>query len=335
MAFIAKKYHGEIVDLHHYGHIVVTDINGKILWQWGDPNRVTYSRSSAKPIQAIPLVESGAVDEFGITEKELAIMCASHNSEVFHMEAVLSILKKAGLSENYLQCGTHYPLAAHIEHKFRAEGIAPMPVHNNCSGKHAGMLLTAKIWNESLDDYYLPSHPLQARITKTIAEVCGYPPDQILIGCDGCGVPVHAMPMYKFAQGYARMSKPETLGFEREKAVRRITSAMTSHPEMIAGTGGFDTELMQAFGGRLFSKYGASAFFAMGLKGKGIGIAIKMEDGNGSIIPLAALETLVQIGEITPDEALSLPSFKSMLVRNHKKEVIGKTVADFVLEKMV
>ena len=334
MALIAKKYHGEIVDLHHYGHIAVTDVDGKILWRLDDPYRVTYSRSSAKPIQAIPLVESGAVDEYGITEKELAVMCASHNSEDFHTDAVLSVLKKAELDESYLQCGTHYPLSARMEHKFRAEGITPMPVHSNCSGKHSGMLLTAKIRNESLNDYYLPSHPLQVRITETIAEICEYPADQIVIGCDGCGVPVHAMPMYKFAQGYAKMSKPEVLGPEREKTVRRITSAMTNHPEMIGGTGAFDTELMQAFGSKLFSKYGASAFFAMGLKDRGIGIAMKMEDGNAGIIPIVILETLVQLGEITRDEALSLPSFKDMLVRNRKKEVIGKTVSDFVLEKM-
>jgi len=331
MALIAKKYHGEIVDLHHYGHIVVADVNGKILWQLGDPNRITYSRSSAKPMQAIPVVESGALDVYGITEKELAVMCASHNSEGFHAEAVLSILKKAGLDENYLQCGTHYPLAVHMENKFRAEGIVPKTVHSNCSGKHSGMLVTAKVLNESLDDYYLPSHPLQKRITDTIAEICEYPADKIVIGCDGCGVPVHAMPLYKFAQGYAKMSKPETLAGERENTVRRITSAMTDYPEMIAGTTSFDTELMQAFGDRLFSKNGASAFYAIGLKGKGLGIVMKMEDGNSNIIPLAVLETLVQIGEITADEALNLPNFKGLLNTNHKKELIGKTVTDFVL----
>ena len=333
MALIAKKYHGKIVDLHHYGHIIVADMDGKILWQLGDPNRVTYSRSSAKPMQAIPLVESGAVDEYGITEKELAVMCASHNAEDFHTEAVLSILGKAGLDESYLQCGTHYPLSAYMENKFKAEGIVPTPIHNNCSGKHSGMLITAKIRNESLNDYYLPSHPLQMRITETIAEMCEYPADQIVIGCDGCGVPVHAMPMYKFAQGYAKMSKPETLEPGREKTVRRITSAMTSYPEMVGGTGRFTTELMQMFGDRLFCKSGASAFFAIGLKGKGIGIVMKMEDGNSGIIPLAMLETLVQIGEITANEAQSLPSFKDMISKNHKKEVIGKTVSDFVLEK--
>ena len=149
MALIAKKYHGDIVDLHYYGHIAVVDAGGKILWKLGDPNRVVYSRSAAKPMQAIPLVESGAVDEYGITEKELAVMCASHNAEDFHTEAVLSILKKAGLNESYLQCGTHYPLAAYMENKFKAEGIAPTPIHNNCSGKHSSMLIAAKIQGES------------------------------------------------------------------------------------------------------------------------------------------------------------------------------------------
>lgn len=334
MALIAKKYHGEIVDLHHYGHIAVTDVDGNILWKLGDPNRVTYSRSSAKPMQAIPLVESGAIDEYGITEKELAVICASHSAEAFHTEAVLSILEKAGLDESYLQCGTHYPLAAYMEDKFKAEGIAPTPIHNNCSGKHSGMLSAAKMRNESLNDYCLPSHPLQVRITETIAEICEYPASRIVVGSDGCGVPVHAMPMYKFAQGYAKMSKPETLGPDREKTVRRITSAMTAYPEMVGGTNDFTTELMQAFGDRLFCKFGASAFFAIGLKSKGIGVAMKMEDGNPHIIPLAMLETLLQIGEITTDEALSLPSFKGMVSRNHKKEVIGKTVPSFVLEKM-
>ena len=334
MALIAKKYHGKIVDLHHYGHIAVADTEGNILWQLGDPHRVTYSRSAAKPMQAIPLVESGAVDAFGVTEKELALMCGSHCGEDFHTEAVVSILKKAGLDESFLQCGIHYPLAADMENKFKAEGIAPRPVHNNCSGKHTGMLITAKMRGESLGDYYLPSHPHQMRITETIAEMCEYPADRIVIGCDGCGVPVHAMPMYKFAQGFAKMSKPETLGADREKTLRRITSAMTAHPEMVAGTGEFVTELMRMFGNRLFCKSGASAFFAIGLQGKGIGIVMKMEDGNSSIRPLAMLETLVQIGEITTDEALRLPSFRETMSKNHKNEIIGKTVPDFVLEKI-
>ncbi|MCL1992340.1 MAG: asparaginase [Spirochaetes bacterium] len=333
MALIAKKYHGEIVDLHHYGHIAVADTQGKILWQLGDPQRVVFSRSSAKPMQAVPVAESGALDEYGITEKELAVMCASHYAEDIHTEAVFSILKKAGLDESRLQCGTHYPLASYMKNKFIVGGIKPSEVHNNCSGKHSGMLIATKMRSENLSDYYLPAHPHQMRITQAIAQICDYPAEQIVIGSDGCGVPVHAMPMYKFAQGYAKMSRPQTLGEGREKTVRRITQAMTDNAQMLGGTGDFTTALTQAFGGRLFCKGGASGFFAIGLKDKGIGIAVKMEDGSSDIIPLAVLQTLVQMGEITKSEAQGLAGFNESVSLNRKKEVIGKTVADFVLEK--
>ena len=334
MALIAKEYRGELADLYHYGHIVVVDSEGNILWHLGDPHRVTYSRSSAKLIQAIPVIESGALDTYNITDKELALMCASHKGEIFHTEAVLSILNKAGLDESYLQCGTHYPLAAYMENKFRAEGITPTSVHSNCSGKHAGLLITAKALGLSLNDYYMPSHFLQSRATELIAEICDYPADKIVMGLDGCGVPVHAMPIYKFAQGYARMSKPETLGDNLSKAVNKITTAMIENPEMVNGTEGFTTELMEAFGDRLFCKSGANAFYAIGLKDKGIGIAMKMDGGASPIVPMAMLETLVQIGVITEDEADKLPNNKRMLTKyNHKGEVIGKTISEFVLEK--
>jgi len=173
---------------------------------------VTYSRSSAKLMQAIPVAESGALEAYDITGKELALMCASHRGESFHTEAVLNILNKAGLDESYLQCGTHYPLALYAEEKLKAEGIKPTPVHCNCSGKHAGTLIAAKAMGLDLSDYYMPSHYLQQRATEIIAEICDYPADKIILGLDGCGFPVHAMPIYKFAQGYAKMSKPEILG---------------------------------------------------------------------------------------------------------------------------
>ena len=334
MALIAKQYRGTLADLYHYGHIVVADTEGKILWQLGNPDRVTYARSSAKLFQAIPIIESGAVDTFGITDSELSFMCASHRGEEFHTDAALSILKKAGLDESYLQCGIHYPYAPYMETKLKAEGKEPTVLHNNCSGKHSGFLITAKKLGYSLDDYYATDHPLQKAVTDVLSSMCDYPADKIEIGIDGCGMPVHAMPLYKFAQGLARMSKPDTLDDTRAKAVARITNAITTHPEMINGTDGFTTELMQAFGDRLFSKSGANAYYAIGLKDKGIGIVMKMEDGASNIVPIAILETLVQIGVITRDEAESLPSHKPVeILRNHKKEEIGRVVAEFVLEE--
>ena len=333
MEIIAKEYRGELADLYHYGHIAVVDTEGKVLWQLGDAGRITYSRSSAKLMQVIPVVESGALEAYNITEKELAVMCASHRGEEFHTEAVLSILKKAGLDESYLLCGTHYPLAPYVENKMKAEGTTPTSVHCNCSGKHSGYLIGAKKRGESPDDYYQPSHPLQKDSTKIIAEICDYPADEIIVGLDGCGFPVHAMPMYKFAQGYARMSKPDTLPEKLRKTVSRITAAVVRHPEMLDGTGGFTTELMQKFGDRLFCKSGANAFYAVGIKDKGIGIAMKMDGGISNIVPLAILETLVQIGVITEEEA-ELPGFsREIFKKNHKKEVIGKTIPEFKLVK--
>jgi len=332
MALIAKEYRGELADLYHYGHIVASDSEGNILWHLGDATRITYSRSSAKLMQAVPVVLSGALEAYAVTEKELALMCASHRGEEFHTEAVLSVLNKAGLDESYLQCGTHYPLAPYMENKFRAEQITPTSVHSNCSGKHAGLLLAAKKRGENLDDYYKLQHPLQVESTKIIADICSYPADNIIIGLDGCGVPVHAMPMYKFAQGYAKMSKPELLEEKYSKAVSRITTAMINHPEMVDGTAGFTTELMQKFGERLFCKSGANAFYAVGIKDKGIGIAMKMDGGRSDIVPMAILETLVQIGVITEDEA-ELPSYSRIIhKKNHKNELIGKTVTEFILE---
>lgn len=334
MALIAKEYRGSLADLYHYGHIVVVDTEGNVLWQLGDANRITYARSSAKLFQAIPVIESGAADAYGITDKELAFMCASHRGEEFHTDAVLSILKKAGLNKDYLQCGTHYPYAPYMEDKLRAEGSQPTTLHNNCSGKHSGILITAKMRGESLDDYYALNHPLQKKITEVIAHMCDYSADEIEIGVDGCGMPVHALPIYKFAQGLARMSKPDVLEGSLAKIVSRIVNAVTTHPEMVDGTDGFTTGLMQVFGDRLFSKSGANAFYAIGIKDKGIGIAMKMDGGRSDIVPLAMLETLVQIGVITREESELLPNHKPVsIIRNHKKEEIGKAICEFVLER--
>jgi len=307
MALVAKEYRGNIADLQYYGHIAIADETGKILYKSGDPERIVYPRSSAKPMQAIAVIESGAAEKFGISEEELAVICASHRGEIFHIEAILSVLSKAGLDESYLQCGTE-------------RGRTPKEIYNNCSGKHAGMLITAKALGESLDDYYLSSHPRQKRITEIIADMCGYPEDKIITGIDGCGVPVHAMPLYKFAQGYARMSKSQA----------RIMQAMTKYPKMSGGTGDFTSELMAKFGGRLFCKGGANAFFAVGLKNKGIGVAVKIEDGNYDILPLVITETLIQMGVIDPDEAEA----REKIITNHKNEEVGKITADFVLEKL-
>ena len=172
MAVIAYQYRGDLVDQIHRGHIAVTDHTGKILWKLGDPERLTFARSSAKPLQAIPVAESGALEHYGITPQELAVICSSHNGEPFHVKAVESILHKAGLSPDQLCCGSEYPMYVPAEDALKIAGIPRAPIYCDCSGKHAGMLITARHLGESLEDYISPEHPVQQRILSVFAEMC-------------------------------------------------------------------------------------------------------------------------------------------------------------------
>ncbi|KPU27564.1 hypothetical protein TR13x_03225 [Caloranaerobacter sp. TR13] len=333
MSIIAKTYRGNIIDLTHIGHIAVVDYTGKILYYYGDPKRVTFARSSAKPIQAIPVLESGAIKEYGITDKEIAIFCASHSGESFHVNAVRSILKKAGLNEEYLQCGSHYPIADYAAEELKSNRLKPENIHCNCSGKHAGMLITAKYYGEDLGSYYKSEHPVQKRIMKTISEICEYDEDEIVTAVDGCGAVVHAMPLYKFAHGFAKLSKPEVFNSDRENVVRKIINAMTQYPEMVGGTNRICTDLMKVCGDRLFAKSGASAYYAIGLKNKGIGIAFKIEDGNSKILSAVVLETLRQLRIITNEELKKLEKYYVLKIKNHKQEIVGETRIEFKLKK--
>ena len=332
MPDIAHQYRGSLLDQVHKGHIVVADHTGKILWKWGEPERMTFARSSAKPMQAIPVVESGALERYGISERELAVICASHNGEAFHVEAVTSILNKAGLTPDALRCGAEYPMYVPAEDALKKAGVPRAPIYCDCSGKHAGMLITACCRQEPLESYDRPEHPVQRRIQSVVADVCGVAEEEIQTAVDGCGVPVHALPLYRFAQGYARMSLPELFPEPRASAVRRITGAMTAYPEMVAGSERICTQLMSNFGDRLFCKSGASAFYAVGLKGKGIGIALKMEDGASSIVPYAILEVLRFLGVISREEAESVPGFQDRKIYNNHHAEVGRTELVFHLE---
>ena len=349
MELLVKEYRGTkdeptaTLDLSHFGHIAVACENGEILWKAGDPARITFVRSAAKPIQALSVLKSGAADEYGITDEELAVMCSSHRGEKCHVEAVLSVLKKAGLDERHLQCGGddgRFAGAGYFGCWFgEKDGALKTVLTHNCSGKHAGMLLTAKKSGNTLNDYYIKEHPIQREIVKTIAEVCDFPAGGIVTGTDGCGVPVHALPLYKFAQGYARMSNPVSLGRSYESYAARIVSAMTKYPHMVGGHdkhSDFTTELMQEFGDRLFCKFGANGFFAIGVKNKGIGICLKMEDGFEKTIPVAVIETLRQVGELTSGDVKSAENLKSvkscMEINDSTGNTVGRRVADFVLK---
>ena len=332
MEILAYSYRGPLKDLSYTGSVAVVNSEGKLLYYAGDPQKVAYLRSSAKPMQAMCALESGAVDAYGLKEEELAVLCSSHSGEEFHVKAIRSILAKAGLDESYLQCGVHVPLNQKAAQALEQRGEAPGQIHNNCSGKHTGMLITAKYLGEDLQTYYKPEHNVQRRMLNKIADLCQYDPAKIVIGIDGCGVPVHALPLDHAAWAAAKLSRPETLG-EKAPLVERITSAMMTYPKMVSGTGRFDAVLMSTFPDSIFSKAGADGYEIVGIKDKGLGIAVKADDGNTDIRSMVVVETLRQLGYVTKENEQAFEKIVRKEVYNHKKELVGYTVPEFTLHK--
>ncbi|MEC0247305.1 asparaginase, partial [Paenibacillus chitinolyticus] len=208
-AVIARVIRGPITESIHRGHIAVVDHTGRLLHSLGDPHAVTFARSTAKLIQALPVLESGAASDFGFTDAEIALICASHNGEDQHVRAARSILAKAGAEADDLQCGSHYPFHKPTSRQMRQEGEAPTPLHNNCSGKHSGMLSLAAKLGVSAEHYMSPEHPVQRQMLQAVAEMAGLAPEEIPLGVDGCGVPVFGLAIDRLALAYARLGKPD------------------------------------------------------------------------------------------------------------------------------
>jgi len=278
---------GGIVECVHFGAMAVVDSGGALLSALGDPYLVTFPRSSMKPLQALPFVEDGGPEHFGLTEKELAIICASHHGTDEHVQVLRSIHTKAGLQESNLQCGVHWPSDKATSLAMRARGEEPTPYRHNCSGKHSGMLAQAVLHGYSRENYLSMDNPLQQRNLKTVAEMCDLQPGDMPIGIDGCSAPVFAMPLYNYALAMARLAQPDGLGETRAAACRKITHAMMAYPVMVAGPHGLDSVLMDLMQGRAAVKGGAEGYQMVSLmpgacgKGSpGIGVAFKFSDGD-------------------------------------------------------
>lgn len=311
---LAATRRGPLIESFHRGRTVVCDPEGKVLDSIGDPEGYTYIRSSAKPFQALPLVLSGAADDLGFTDEEIAIVCASHSGEERHLAAVRSVLEKAGLSEDQLQSGTHPPFHAPATARLVRNGQSPSPIHGNCSGKHAGMLALCAYEGWNTRDYRQPEHPAQRRILETVAEVCGLDMDEVLLGGDGCGVPSFAMPLRSLATGFARLTTGEGLSDELAEACGRVRWSMRAEPYLVAGTGRFDTELMESTD--LVVKGGAEGVFACGSP-EGWGLALKVSGGVGRAVRPAVLSMLDRQEIRTPLAARSE-------VRDLHGEVVGE-----------
>ena len=266
---------GSLVESRHAGAIAVTDADGRLLLAFGDVERPVFPRSAVKAMQAIPLVESGAADAFGLGDDELAVACASHSGSSLHVEAVRSLLAKAGLDESYLACGAHWPVSEAATRELMRSGRRPQAIHNNCSGKHAGMLVASVHLGFDPRGYEQPDHPLQIMIARIISETCGIVLDQSRMGIDGCSVPTWALPLGVLARGFARLGTGEGLATKRARAAERLVGACFAAPVLVAGEGRFDTLVMGKLAPSVFVKGGAEGVHCAALPALGLGIAVK------------------------------------------------------------
>ncbi len=343
---------GAVVESTHFGAVAVVDSSGRLLARYGDPTVVTFMRSSAKPLQALSLIEHGGDQTFHLTSKEIAIICASHEGSDDHVEVIKGLQAKIGVQESDLLCGTH--LLSHLPtvEAMRARGEIPTQNRNNCSGKHTGMLAHARMRGLPIADYINPEHPVQKTILETFSEMCGIEPGQVVIGTDGCSAPNFAIPLSNAALGFARLCDPRELSRARAAACRRITSAMMANPVMVSGAGRFDTRIMEVCSKRIVAKGGAEGYMALGImagalgaESPGIGIAFKVADGDlavrdadgnyrNRVRPAMALEILRQLGYVSEKELEALVEFGPVRpVTNARKIVVGESHPAFTLKR--
>ena len=342
---LTRVYRGGLVESVHRGSIAVVDARGRLLAFAGDPNTRTCLRSAAKPFQAIPLLEYGGIEEFDLTGEEIALTCGSHGGEPVHVATAAALLRKGELDEEDLLCAAHMPYDEKAAAELRASGEPPSPLHNNCSGKHAGMLLATQVMDVPPAGYIAADHPLQVLMRSTLAEFAGLEPEEIPIAVDGCGVPAFFLSLYRAAYAYARLLGGAIPQYAESGA--RVVEAMTSFPHYVAGNWSITTPLMAAFEGELLAKEGAEGFYAIGiapalsgeLTGRlrltddcAIGIALKIDDGSMDRGRNPALLRLLELLGIELEARPGLQPWRHWPLRNHAGTVVGEVKSEFELE---
>jgi len=329
MTFV-EVVRGGVVESRHRVAVAVSDASGRLVARAGDVRGLTFYRSSAKPMQALPLVEEGIADRFGLDARELALCCASHEGTSEHVEVARSILAKAGVDEALLRCGPHAPFSARAARALAAAQHPPERVHNNCSGKHAGMLALAVGMGWDPGDYHLADHPVQRRMLAEVARWSQVPDDRIATAVDGCGVPCFAVGLEAMAASFARFGAAARGG----AGAARVVGAMTAHPFMVGGEGRTCTDVMTATGGRTFVKLGAEGVYGGGIPAEGLGFAIKVEDGGRRAVEVALVQTLSELGAIEPSELQELAGHLCPEVHNTRGERVGEIRPAFGLERV-
>ena len=319
---LVEVLRGSLVESRHCGAVAVADAGGGLLLELGDVERPVYPRSAVKAFQALPLVETGAADRYGLGPKELALACSSHSGEPAHAATAARMLALAGLDPGALKCGTHWPIHQPSAQALAREGSAASALHNNCSGKHAGFLCVACATGADPAHYVEPTHPVQRAVKAVLENLTGLVLTRDDVAVDGCSAPTWAVPLSGLAQAFARFGTGARLAPDRATAAARLREACAAHPWHVAGTGRFCTEIMSRFGARVFVKTGAEGVYGAALPEQGLGIAVKSDDGAGRAAEVAIAAMLARFLPLDAD-LVALEPFVRPVLRNWRGVEVG------------
>lgn len=322
---VVEVMRGDALESRHRVFAAVADVAGDTLAHWGAVGRAIYPRSAIKALQALPIVETGAADAFAVTDEELALACASHRGEPAHTERVLAWLERVGLGGCDLECGAHPPLDARAAGALARKGSRPAAVHNNCSGKHAGMLTHARHMGDDVAGYTHADHPAQMRVRATLEEMYGEALSHH--GIDGCSIPTYAAPLEAIARGMARLADAGRLAHARVRAAARIREAWARHPRLISGTGSFNTRILELLAPRVLAKAGAEGVYCALVADHGLGIALKADDGAARAAEAALVAVLRECGAIDATLWERAADLTRPAVRNWNDTPVGEVRA--------
>ena len=325
---------GNAIESSHRGALAVLDADGAVVASLGDIDRPIFPRSAVKVLQALPLIASGAADRLGLSDEELALACASHNGEDIHVQTAARMLVKAGLAADALECGAHWPYLDTAARALAAQGRMPTALHNNCSGKHAGLLCLACALHGGADlrqyarGYVRAEHPVMREVTAALQATTGHDLANTPHGIDGCSIPTYAVPLRRLAHAFARVGTGVGLNPGHAQAAKRLRGAVAKAPFMVAGTGRFDTRVMERLGERVFCKVGAEGVFCAALPERGLGVAIKIDDGNNAraceVVMAALIEAWVALDD---SDAGFMRSLSEVRITNWNGIEVGQLLA--------
>jgi L-asparaginase II len=332
---------GETIESQHRGAVAIVDADGAVVVALGDVDRPIFPRSAVKVLQALPLVASGAADRLGLSDAELALACASHGGEPRHAEAAAAMLAKAGLDADALECGTHWPYLDSAVRDLAVAGRGPSALHNNCSGKHAGFVCLACALHDGPDlrrwlrGYVEPGHPVMREVTAALQASTGADLARAPRGTDGCSIPTYAIPLRALALAFARVGTCIGLSPEHGRAAARLRRAVAAEPTMVAGTGRFDTRVMERLGTRVFCKVGAEGVYCAALPDRGLGVAIKVDDGTTRAAEVAMATVIEALVALDDADAAFVHTLADATSSNWNGRVVGRVTAGAALRDVL